>query len=227
MKKTLFFAAATAATALVFSLAAVGDSRSMSEPAIFALPPTVLKGSMSVEEAIARRRSVRRFADTPLSVEQLGRLCWAGQGITDPKRGLRASPSAGATYPLDLYVVTAAGVDHYQPEKHALRRHLTGDLRSAIRGTALNQAAVGEAPACLVITATPERAARRYGQRAMRYCLLEAGHVAQNILLQATTLELAGVPVGAFEEAKTAEVLKLPPGTEVLYLLPIGRPLPS
>ncbi len=227
MKKTLCFVAATAVMALVFSLAAVGDTRSMGEPVIFALPPAVLKGSMSLEETIARRRSVRRFADAPLSAEQIGRLCWAGQGITDTQRGLRASPSAGATYPLDLYVVTATGVDHYQPEQHALRRHLTGDLRSAIRGTALNQAVVGEAPICLVIAATPERAARRYGQRAMRYCLLEAGHVAQNVLLQATTLGLAGVPVGAFEEAKTAEVLKLPPGTEVLYLLPIGRPLSS
>ncbi|NLX13030.1 MAG: SagB/ThcOx family dehydrogenase [Phycisphaerales bacterium] len=191
---------------------------------LVALPPAAMKGTMSLEEAIAQRRSVRKFTDAPLSIEQVGRLCWAGQGITEPRRGLRASPSAGALYPIDIYVVTAEGVDQYQPDPHGLRRHLAGDMRPALRRAALNQEVLSEAPVCLVIAAVPQKLAQRYGQRSMRYCLIEAGHVAQNILLQATALGLAGVPVGAFEDAQVAEVLKFPSGTEVLYLLPIGNP---
>ena len=188
------------------------------------LPPPVVAGKMSLEEAIAQRRSVRGFADIPLTLQEISQLCWAGQGITDPRRGFRASPSAGALYPIELYVVTAAGVDHYRPRDHRLERHLTGDLRRALQAAALDQQAVGEAAACLVVTAVVERTARKYGKRAERYCFIEAGHVAQNIFLQATALHLAGVPVGAFEDNEVATVLKLPKDHRVLYLLPIGNP---
>ena len=189
-----------------------------------ALPPPVQAGQMSLEEAIRRRRSVRQFADKPLTVKQIAQLCWAGQGITDRARGLRASPSAGALYPMELYVVTADGVDHYRPADHALERHLTGDLRRVLQQIGLNQEAIGNAPACVVITAVVERTARKYGQRAERYCFIEAGHVAQNILLQATALRLGGVSIGAFHDAKAAAILKLPRNHRVLYLLPIGHP---
>lgn len=188
------------------------------------LPTPVLKGKMSIEEAIAKRRSVRHFAATPLTVDEIGQLCWAGQGITDRKRGLRASPSAGATYPIELYVVTTEGIDRYLPAKHQLERCLAGDHRRALQAAALGQDAIMAAPACVVITAAVERTAGKYGNRAERYCFMEAGHVAQNILLQATALKLGGVPMGAFEDAKVAQVLKLPKDHRVLYLLPIGHP---
>ncbi len=188
------------------------------------LPPPVVKGRMSLEEAIAARRSVREFTDKPLTVEQISQLCWAGQGITDPKSRLRAAPSAGALYPIELYVVTASGVDHYEPESHRLERHLPGDVRRSLRREALDQTALSDAPVCVAIAAVVQRTARKYRGRAERYCYIEAGHVAQNILLQATALRLAGVPIGAFEDAKVAKVLKLPKDHRVIYLLPIGHP---
>ena len=212
--------------AVVVMIAIVGSSKmsAADEDTSKPLPPPVKAGRLSLEEAIAGRRSVRAFIDEPLSLEQISQLCWAGQGITDAGRRFRASPSAGALFPIELYVVTAEGVDHYLPRDHRLTRHLTGDRRGALREAALHQQAVGRAPACFVITAVVERTARKYGRRAERYCFIEAGHVAQNILLQATSLTLGGVPVGAFQDKEVARALELPESHRVLYLLPIGRP---
>jgi SagB-type dehydrogenase family enzyme len=187
------------------------------------LPAPKLTGRMSLEEAIAKRRSVREFAKRPLTREQIGQLCWAAQGITDARLKFRAAPSAGALYPIELYVVTAEGVDRYRPAGHELERHVRGDLRGAVQAAALGQEAIGDAAACVAITAVVKRTARKYGKRALRYCFIEAGHVAQNILLQATALELGAVPIGAFEDQKVAQVLKLPDDHRVLYLVPVGH----
>ena len=188
------------------------------------LPPPALTGTFSLEEAIVQRRSVRAFDERPLTPQQISQLCWAGQGITDARRGFRASPSAGALYPIELYLVRAEGIDRYLPVNHQLERHLSGDLRPALQRAALDQDAVGEAPVCVVVAAVVKRTARKYGNRAERYCFMEAGHVGQNILLQATALDLAGVPIGAFEDREVAAVLRLPKDQRALYLLPIGRP---
>jgi len=188
------------------------------------LPPPRTSGNVSLEEAIAQRRSVRSFADTPVSREQVGQLCWSGQGITDGQHGFRAAPSAGALYPVELYVVTPDGVGRYEPATHSLEHHMAGDVRAALRQAAFDQAAVGEAPLVFAIAVVFERTARKYGERAERYCMLEAGHVAQNILLQATALKLAGVPVGGYDDARVASVLRLPDNQRVLYLLPLGHP---
>ncbi len=186
--------------------------------------PAGEEGSMSLETAITERRSARDFADAPMSEQDLHQLCWAGQGITDPQEGFRAVPSAGALYPIELYVVTAGGVDHYLPKEHALERLVDGDLRRPLQRAVLDQEPVGEAAACVVITAVVERTARKYGDRALRYCFIESGHVAQNILLKATALGLVGVPIGAFEDGKVAEALKLPKDHRVLYLVALGLP---
>jgi SagB-type dehydrogenase family enzyme len=183
-----------------------------------------MAGSMSIEEAIAARRSVREFTGEALTTRQISQLCWAAQGVTDEHRGFRASPSAGALYPVELYVVTANGVSHYRSRGHRLKTHLAGDRRMALQAAALHQQAIGDAPACFVIAAVIERTARKYGARAERYCFVEAGHIAQNILLQATALGLGGVPIGAYEDDEVARVLKLPRGQRVLYLVSVGNP---
>ncbi|MHC5115292.1 MAG: SagB/ThcOx family dehydrogenase [Planctomycetota bacterium] len=188
------------------------------------LPKPVTPGGMPLAEALATRRSVREFEPTPLSAEQVGRICWAAQGITDRRNGLRAAPSAGALYPMTVYVVDASGVYEYRPKTHVLRRVRTGDARGDLRAAALDQSCVGSAPTCLVIAMTVRRSARKYGTWAERYCLMEAGHVAQNALLQATALGLGGVPVGAFDEDRVAAILTLPNGCEPVYLVPIGMP---
>lgn len=189
-----------------------------------ALPSPEIDGQMSLEKAVAQRRSVRGFTDTPPTIEQIGQLCWAGQGITDEDTGYRAAPSAGALYPIELYVVTGDGVHHYQPDGHTLERHLAGDVREDLEKASLGQDAITDAPTCIVVAAVVERTARKYGRRAERYCFMEAGHVAQNILLQATALGLAGVPIGAFDDDQAAAILKLPNRHRVLYVLPIGHP---
>ncbi|MFQ6047774.1 MAG: SagB/ThcOx family dehydrogenase, partial [Phycisphaerae bacterium] len=177
--------------------------------ATISLPEPRLTGPMSLERAISKRRSVREFSAQPLTVQQIGQLCWAAQGITDSRRGFRAAPSAGALYPLELYLVTPAGLYHYVAASHKLDQLASHDLRPALARAALGQTCISKATATMVITAVQQRTAAKYGPRAQRYCLLEAGHAAQNVLLQAVALGLAAVPVGAFHDAQVHQLLGL------------------
>lgn len=188
------------------------------------LPPPRTDSGMSLARALATRRSQREFLDESPSAELISALTWAAQGITDRDQGLRTAPSAGALYPITLLLVDGAGVYEYEPQRHALRRVLDGDRRKELQAAALDQSSVGTAPLCIVIAADVARTASKYGSQAERYCLLEAGHIAQNILLQATAHGAAGVPVGAFEDAKVSAALRLPERLRPLYLLPIGYP---
>jgi len=189
-----------------------------------ALPAPQRAGKITLEEAIARRRSHREFKKQPLSDQELSQLLWATQGITHPD-GYRAAPSAGALYPLELYVATQEGLFHYQPHSHRLIRRQARDLRAELARAALDQSAVSEAPAVFVIVAVYERTARKYGPaRTPRYVHLEAGHAAQNLLLEAVALGLGGVPVGAFHDERIQSVLGLPGDHKPLYLIPVGHP---
>lgn len=188
-----------------------------------ALPAPRTTGSTSLEEALARRRSVRAFSSEPLSQADIGQLLWAAQGIT-AERGRRTAPSAGALYPLELYAVTPDGLWHYLPEAHALVLLSDADLRVELKGAALDQEAVGAAPLVVVVAGVVERTEAKYGpSRAPRYVFLEAGHAAQNVLLQAVALDLGAVPIGAFVDREVARVLGLPADHAPLYLLPVGR----
>jgi SagB-type dehydrogenase family enzyme len=222
MKLAVCTSATVTFALLGVAAASLAPSADQAKPA--ALPPPHLSGGMPLTEALATRRSTRQFAPTPLTPPQTGQLCWAAQGITDAQHGKRTAPSAGALYPIELFLVTAAGVQHYNPQLHTLEPHLSGDLRPELSRAALSQQTITNAPACFVITAVVERTAVKYGPRAERYCFLEAGHVAQNILLQATALKLGCVPMGAFEDAEVAKVLKLPPDCQPLYLVAVGPP---
>jgi SagB-type dehydrogenase family enzyme len=187
------------------------------------LPRPRLTGSVSLEEAIARRASVREFAPQPLRIEEISQLLWAAQGITRDW-GARSAPSAGALFPLELYLVTPEGLFLYLPDGHRLARLSGHDLRSPLARAALGQDAVEGAPAVVVITAVYSRSRARYGDRAVRFATLEAGHVAENLLLQAVALGLAALPVGAFDAGELTAVLDLPRGHEPVYLVAIGRP---
>jgi SagB-type dehydrogenase family enzyme len=180
---------------------------------------------MSLEQSIAARRSIRAFAAKTLSIEQIGQLLWAAQGITDTKGSLRAAPSAGALFPLETYVVLPAGIYRYDPRNHELKRTVESDRRLELQKASLDQDAVGSAPAVFVFTAVFERTAIKYRERANLYVPIEVGHAAQNLLLQATAQGLAGVPIGAFNDKRVAEALKLPKDQRPLYLLPLGYPI--
>lgn len=190
--------------------------------------PSPMRGGPSLEEALSRRRSVREYSKEPLAIQELSQLLWAAQGITDP-RGLRTAPSAGGTYPLEVYVVVgaveglSAGVYKYRPKDHALARIREGDKRAELAGAALGQGWVREAAIDIIIAADYGRTTARYGERGVRYVHMEAGHAAQNVLLQAAALGLGAVPVGAFDDDGVAAVIGSPPNERPLYIIPVGR----
>ncbi|MCH8473993.1 MAG: SagB/ThcOx family dehydrogenase [Opitutales bacterium] len=221
-KKTII---GTLSVGLAFLMMGSFKAVASSEGERVALPELAEYSSMSVEEAIAERRSVREFADSSLSDEAISRLLWAAQGITCPAQDFRAAPSAGATYPLEVYLVDQRGVFRYVPQDHELEKIGSGDRRSRLSGAALRQEVIAEAPVTIVIAAEPERTVGRYGEtRAERYVHMEAGHAAQNIHLQAVALELGSVPIGAFEDEQVQSVLSLPENHQPLYLIPLGKP---
>jgi len=188
-----------------------------------ALPAPRRKSDVSLEEALSRRRSVREYTEEPLTWEEIGQLVWAAQGITADWGG-RTALSAGALYPLEVYVATAEGVYHYLPRGHRVEMVSSSDVRQALWRPALLQDWVREAPAVFVIAAVYERTERKYGSRAERYVKLEAGHACQNLLLQAVALDLGAVPVGAFYDDQVQAVLGLAADHEPLYLVPVGHP---
>jgi len=188
---------------------------------IITLPKPNLDGSMSLEKAIAARRSWRDFSQQALTLEQIGQLAWAAQGQAARSR-YRTVPSAGATYPLELFVVTEEGLFCYLLAKHALEKLTDQDLRSALASAAWGQEFIEAAPLTLVFAAEFARTTKRYGQRGIRYVHMEAGHAAQNVHLQAEALGLGSVAVGAFDDVSVSKVLSLPEHLDPLYMVVVG-----
>ncbi|WP_297497997.1 SagB/ThcOx family dehydrogenase [Thermococcus sp.] len=195
---------------------------------IVLLPEPRLTGGMSVEEAIAKRRSIRSYRDEHITLDQLSQLLWAAQGITDWRRKYRSAPSAGPTYPFEVYVVVgkveglSPGIYGYDPFRHVLIELKKGDFRGELQRASLNQEWVGDAPVDIVLVAFYERTTRVYGERGIRYVHMEAGHIGENIYLEATSLGLGTVAVGAFDDERVVEIL----GTSgsPLYIFPVGVP---
>lgn len=216
---------AAAAFTLFLGVACSADiAKTETAGPVSALPAPRTTGAMSLEEAIARRRSVRAYAAQPLTPAELGQLLWAMAGITETAGRLRASPSAGALYPLEIYVIDARGVSRYLPEGHRIQRVAGADLRGRVALAAGAQSALLSAPAVIAITGVNARTAAKYGDRAERYVLLEAGHAAQNALLAATSMNLGAVPIGAFDDEALRAALDLPVGEAPIYLIPVGHP---
>jgi SagB-type dehydrogenase family enzyme len=188
------------------------------------LPPPARAPGMALDEALSRRRSVREYDVRPLTPAEIGQLLWAAQGITS-EQGFRTAPSAGALYPLELYLLTAEGVFRYEPQHHRLALVGSDDARNALYQAALQQEPVRSAPAVFVLAAVYTRTSRKYGEvRSPRYVHMEAGHAAQNLLLEATALGLGAVPIGAFDDRQVQEALGLPADHRPLYLIPTGHP---
>jgi len=196
------------------------------------VPTPGANGIMSLEEAVARLRSVRNFLSGPVSRSQLSQILWVTQGKSDTRGRYRTVPSAGATYPLEIFVVCGRnsieeideGIYHYNIDSHSLTLHHKGDVRSELARAALAQAFIYQAPVDIVICAEYERTLRRYGSRGERYVHIEIGHAGQNIYLQATALGLATVAVGAFDDEQVTEVLRLDKQYKPLYIMPVGKP---
>ncbi len=193
-----------------------------------ALPAPVHEGGMSVEQALLERRSVREYAAEPLTLAEVSQLLWSAQGITHPS-GLRTAPSAGALYPLEIYLLAGEvtdlkdGVYRYRPEGHQLLSVLEGDLRRDLSRAALNQPSLQDAPAVIVIAGVYERTTIKYGERGIRYVHIEVGSASENVHLQAVSLGLGTVFIGAFHDDGVREVLQLGTDEQPLGLMPVGR----
>ena len=200
------------------------------DAAAVALPGPSLDGPLSVEEALAGRRSVRDYADVPVTLEEAAQLLWAAQGVTEPGTGFRSAPSAGALYPLEVYLAASrieglsAGVYRYSPAGHTLSRVRDSVEIAELSRAALSEDAIVQAPAVLVIAAVFERTTVKYGERGRRYVHMEAGHAAQNVYLQGVALGLGTVVIGAFDDDAVRSAVGLGAGEQPLYLMPFGRP---
>ena len=208
---------------------------------VIGLPSPQLEGKVPLEETIAVRRSVRRYRRDPLDLFQLGQILWAAQGTTGSGQ-LRGVPSAGATYPLEVFVVVGtagvivtepkqpstelqAGVYRYHVDCHSLNLHKAAELRPELARASLDQNFIIDSAIDIVLCAIYSKTSGRYGKRADRYVHMEVGHAGQNIHLQAVALGLATVEVGAFCDEKVREVPGLEERVKPLYIMPVGRSL--
>ncbi len=195
---------------------------------IIKLPEPRQDGETSVEKNLCERRSVRDYKDEPLTLKEVSQLLWAAQGITG-SWGFRTAPSGGALYPLEVYLLAGNvtdlpdGIYKHRPQGHELERVGEGDKRGELCGAALGQPSVREAPAVMVISAVYGRTTRKYGERGVRYVHMEVGHAAQNVYLQAVSLNLGTVVIGAFHDDRVKKVLNLADEEEPLCIMPIGR----
>ena len=215
---------------ILFLFTAIGLSETENAHALISLPKPSSDGKVSLEKAIKARRTIRDFRERSLSLNHLSQLLWSAQGITEPTTGRRAAPSGGALYPLDIYILIGengvekieAGVYHYLPKEHSVSVISKGDRRREIASASLSQMWMAKAPVLFIITAEYKRITGKYGERGIRYALIEVGHVAQNLFLQAEALGLGAGIVGAFIDLDVSKVAGLLPKHEPLLIMPVG-----
>ncbi|MBU4374291.1 MAG: SagB/ThcOx family dehydrogenase [Euryarchaeota archaeon] len=193
------------------------------------LPEPKYDSGTSVEQALLERRSVREYKDEPLKLTEVSQILWAAQGITDPIRGFRTAPSAGALYPLEVYVVignvegVAKGVYKYEPNEHELVKIRNGNVRDEMAVAALGQTWVREGAIIIVFSAVYERTTQKYGDRGIRYVHMEVGHAAENVYLQAVSLNMGTAVVGAFDDEEVRKILNMSDVEHPLYIVPVGK----
>ena len=186
------------------------------------LPKPILKGNKSLEECIYERESVRKYQDRVIEIEKVSQILWAAQGKKGQKRTV---PSAGATYPLEIYVIlNDKGYFHYGFEDHVLKLVSEENISKNLTEESWNQTFIEEAYLNILICADYSRTTQRYGERGIRYVYMEVGHCAQNIHLEAIALGLVSVPIGAFQDQNIKDVMRLPSNIDPLYIIPIGYP---
>jgi SagB-type dehydrogenase family enzyme len=209
---------------------AAAKDKTQFKEATMKLRPPKTDGTVSVEWAIKQRRTIRSFSPEILNLNHLSQLLWSAQGITGNGGFKRAAPSAGALYPMDVYAVVGessveqfeAGVYHYEPKGHVLSLITKKDVRDSVAKASLAQMWMARAPLNIIITAEYSRVTVKYKKRGIRYAMIEAGHIAQNLFLQAEAIGLKAAIVGAFHDNELIEILKIPRLHEPLLIMPIG-----
>lgn len=210
-----------------------GTVSSRSVIGTFNLPNPQISTKISVENAIQNRHSIRQYTNESLSLQDISQLLWAAQGITNNKTKFRAAPSAGHTYPLEIYIMVGkggvngleGGLYHYDPLNHRLEKTLNGDLRADFSKAAHGQQWVNDAPVNIIITGVYSKMINKYkdGKLSTRFVDMEAGHVGENIYLEVEARNLATVAIGSFYEDRVMELLHLPANETPLYIYPVGH----
>jgi SagB-type dehydrogenase family enzyme len=202
------------------------------------LPEPRLSSNISVEEALQNRRSLRSYEDTPLTLAEVSQLLWSAYGLSKPiengpdflRGGLRTAPSAGALYPLEVYLVARnvtgldPGIYWYKSENHSLVTLAAEDRWEDLSDAGLGQPHFGTAAAALVYSAVFERNTQKYGERGReRYVCMDLGHSAENVYLQAYALKVGTCAIGAFNDLALKQVIGMTRGEEPLYIMPLGK----
>ena len=220
---------------LLFNLNCSAQKKNSSQPIqiqkhiAVKLPDPCYDSKVSLEKALHKRRSIRNYSDNSLSISNVSQILWAAQGITKKSGGLRTAPSAGALYPIELYIAVgkvkglSQGLYKYNPQKHTILKVMEGDIREKLSNAALKQSCIRRGAVNIIIVGVYKRTAVKYGKRAERYVLMECGAVSQNIYLQSCALDLGTVLVGAFNDDSLKSILKLPENEYPLGIMPIGK----
>jgi SagB-type dehydrogenase family enzyme len=192
------------------------------------LPKPQYNSNVSIEEALLKRRSIRSYKSEPLAISEISQLLWSAQGVSN-KKGFRTAPSAGALYPLEVYIAAGnvtdlgAGIYKYYPHRHEIMNTVKGDKRSELCRAGLGQGSIRNAPAVMVFCAVFERVTGRYGERGIQYVHMEVGHAIENVCLQAISLGLGSVIIGAFNDYDVKEVMNFELNEQPLLILPVGK----
>ncbi len=217
------------AVTLLLSCSIQDKNNDMNDKQIIILPDPDRIGNVSIEETLQKRRSIREYSNEPISLREVSQLVWSAQGINDETTGFRTAPSAGATFPIEIYLLignaedVANGVYRYNYREHVLEKIIADDRRHELFEVSLRQPSITNAPVVMVITGVLARTEQRYGRRALRYVYMEAGHVAQNVYLQGVALDIGTVVIGAFQDDGVSDVLQLADGEHPLYIMPLGK----
>ena len=212
---------------LMFLTFSTVNFTSQKDKRVIYLPNPAYDGGISVERSLKERRSVRRYSEEKISTADISQILWSAQGITDKTRGLRTAPSAGALYPLEIYLIAGEvegvpkGIYKYSPHDHSIKMTIEGDRRQKLLTCC--QPFVRKAPVIVVITGVYSRTASKYGKRADQYVHIEAGAAGQNIYLQSESLGIGTVFVGAFIDSRLRSILSLPENESPLGIMPLGR----
>lgn len=231
MRITLMRTLIPAAAALLFTMSGASEPAFAQDTKDITLPAPRLDGTVSVEKALNGRRSIRAFADVPITLADVSQLLWAAQGITGTRgeRELRTAPSAGALYGLETYILAAnvtglaQGFYRYTPKGHTITFLMPGDLRPKLSDAALKQSCLTGCAAVIVFATVYERISKKYVERGVKFAHMEAGHASQNVYLEAEALGLGTVAVGSFMEGEVKTILGLPADQEPLYMMPVGK----
>jgi len=221
-----------------------GNAQSIeSSTELIPLPRPRFDSHFSVEKALKTRQSVREYGEASLSLAEVSQVLWAAQGFTRERKeppsrwnpkyewpgGLRTAPSAGALYPVEIYLLAGkveglpSGVYKYVPKTHALRKVAEADKKKELCQAALGQPQIEKAPAVILMAAVYERTSYKYGERAERYVHIEVGSIAENIYLQSTALGIGTVLIGAFNDQEVKKVIALPSDESPLAIMPLGK----